>query len=183
MKTKIVFFTILSLALAPGLFAQNWLLGGSAEYNFTQRKIMATTADTHSLSLYPFVGYQITEKLDLGASISFELLKQPTNTQKTFGIAPRVRYVLLGGDTFQLLAQGEVFFTYSTDDAPGSKDEKQIGVFVAPVGQINLTERVAVYAMPAYAEYAFGWTDSDNYWSGFNFDVFETLSLGFLIRL
>jgi hypothetical protein len=179
-KNKTIFFVGLLLALSPVLFAQNWLVGGSADVFFDKGKNGSTTSDDYGFTLSPFVGYRLTEKLDLGARLTFAVEK---DYSKTFGIGPRVRYVLLEWGRLQLLVQGDIGFEYTIYDASTTKDRITASIAASPAAQFNLTERVSLYTTIGNAGYWLSWRESDDYTSEFFISLTDGIALGFLVRL
>lgn len=116
-----------------------------------------------NFSVAPELGYNLSEKLDIGFSLGIQ-----TNNRKSYhfipdeisskiistgiGISPYVRYSFLKFGNFDILGKLAFNFTNSTSkfyDAVGNQNDERtstiIGANIAPLLFYNLSDRIALY--------------------------------------
>ena len=89
-----LFFTILSNAqITKG----NWMMGGSGSFGNYKTTSEGISNELTSLSIYPNIGYFVTDKLALGTSgqLSYIVPKSNQEAKPSYGISPFVRYYVL----------------------------------------------------------------------------------------
>ncbi|MDR2662736.1 MAG: hypothetical protein LBC31_07050 [Treponema sp.] len=181
MKKSVVLVLVLTALVTTQSFAQKWFAGGAVEFAVVKQKVPGGSASAYSFGLDPFVGYRITDKLDVGGTVGIAVVE---DTSTTFGFAPFVHYVLFSWDKLDLLAGGEIGFSNTSFDMPGLKDLKTFWIYATGRAQYNVTERVALFTDLALIGYERAWYESDMYTSRFTVLGATTmdLSLGFFIR-
>jgi hypothetical protein len=199
MKNKAIFCVLILLAVSPAIFAQSLMLGGSVSYTSTDTTpLNGTTTTTSTLTLSPYVGYQLSDNLDVGVSVIFGTTDNGTTSTTTFGLGPEVHYALLSWGSLRLLAGGRILYTSTSSETQGGGEttRKTLIIEAFPMALYDLNNRFSVFLELGSIGYKRIWSDpagSETSTFGINvrtrdelnpnssFSAQEWLKLGFLV--
>lgn len=172
---KKVIFSLVAVLTSVSMSAQ-WAVSGSLGFSTEDPDPAYAapeeySAKSTSLFFSPSVGYQLNDKLMVGASLNFyserNLYNDKDHNSTSFEIAPFVRYSLCQIGKIKFLLEGAPFYSHTKDEEPfmdGSQEppvrtiqtikRDEIGVSVAPCIEFEVTEHLSLLSGFGYLEYS-----------------------------
>jgi hypothetical protein len=144
-STLLILVTFLFLNKSRGQITRdNWMVGGNANFAFSNASAGGNDSKTINLSLAPNIGYFFIDKFAGGARLSFN--RQHTkfgpsnnfNTFKTYAIGPFVRYYFLDVDKqYNILLEGSYQFGNEKIETTNNSSSNILSFSAGPVIYFN----------------------------------------------
>jgi hypothetical protein len=130
---KKILIAALALLIATGAFAQDykWFVGGGVGFWSAKESGVKTTA----FAIAPEVGYNVSDKFAIAASIEFSSWKNGSFKESGFVVNPYVRYTFVKKGIVSVFADGGAAF--------GLSDYEGFEVGIKPGIAVAITERLS----------------------------------------